>query len=111
MIAAFVVGILVIALYIDKIGISNLKLMYTLSTTDKIIASMEETDGHYLTKLKRPDEVIKERMNIEGWKYVQHEGSSYFFEKENQKAIVTTTIWHRNYVKILVQNNVVNIAD
>lgn len=88
--------------------------MYTLSTTNKAILSMNEDDkgnGYYLTKEKHPFEVIKERMGNEGWVFIQQEGSGYFFEKGNQKAVVTTTIWHRNYVKISVEKNIVNMAD
>jgi len=104
----------VIALYVNTIGFNNLKLMYALNTTDKTIAWMNENangNGLYLTKVKQPIEVIKERMHREGWTYVRQEGSGYFFEKGNQEVVVTTKIWpNRNYVRISVENNVVNLA-
>jgi len=88
--------------------------MYALNTTDKTIVWMNETangNGLYLTKVKQPIEVIKERMQKEGWTYVRQEGSGYFFEKGNQEVVVTTKIWpNRNYVRISVENNVVNLA-
>ena len=108
------IGTIMVALAVKNIGVANLKLMYTLNTTDQSIISMEETsdgNGHYLTKVKTPAEIIRERMEKEGWIYIQQEGSGYFFEKDNQRIVVTTKVWNSNYVKITVQNNVVNLAD
>lgn len=113
-IGVILIVLVVIALYINSIGLSNLKLMYTLKTTDKSIVRMEEDSGgsgYYLTKINPPTEMIKERMKNGGWTYVEQNGAGYFFEKDNQRVVVTTKIWNRNFVKITVENNVVNIAD
>ena len=67
--------------------------------------------GHYLTKVTPPAEIIKERMKNEGWTYIEQEGAGYFFEKENRRAVVTTKIWNRSFVRITVENDVVNLAD
>ncbi|GIQ62860.1 hypothetical protein PACILC2_14280 [Paenibacillus cisolokensis] len=59
------IGTIMVALAVKNIGVANLKLMYTLNTTDQSIISMEETsdgNGHYLTKVKTPAEIIRERM-------------------------------------------------
>ncbi|MNJ70554.1 hypothetical protein D3C77_670250 [compost metagenome] len=88
--------------------------MYMLRTTDKYIVKMEgnsDGNGLYLTKVTPPTEIIKERMENEGWTYIEQEGSGHFFEKDNQRVVITTKIWNRNFVEITVENNVVNIAD
>lgn len=75
---------------------------------------MEENldgNGHYLTKVNSPAEMIKERMKNEDWTYIEQDGAGYFFEKDNQRIVVTTKIWNRSFVKIIVENNAVNIAD
>lgn len=105
---------IVIALYINSIGVNNLKLMYTLNNTDKSIIKMEgssDGDGHYLTKINPPTALIKERMQNEGWTYVEQEGAGHFFEKDNQRVVVVTKIWNRRFVEITVEDNIVNIAD
>ncbi len=84
-------------IYINNIGFHNFKLMYTLSTKDKLIVPMDK-EGHYLAREDRSVELLKERMSSEGWSYVQQEGSNYFFEKGNEETIVTIQQWNHKYV-------------
>jgi hypothetical protein len=89
--------------------------MYSLHTTDKSVVKIDDpSNGHglYLTKMRHPAEMIKERMQREDWHFVMQEGSGYFFEKDGQDVVVTTKIWpNRYFVRISVQHDVVNIAD
>ncbi|EHB62707.1 hypothetical protein PaelaDRAFT_3950 [Paenibacillus lactis 154] len=102
--------VIFIGLYINNIGFHNLKLMYTLSTTEKLIVPMDKV-GHYLAREDRSVELLKERMSSRGWSYVEQEGSNYFFEKGNEKAIVTLQQWNHKYIIYQVKDNVINIAD
>jgi hypothetical protein len=111
----FVMFVIIIALYIRSIGWNHIKLMYSLHTTDKSVVKIDDpSNGHglYLTKMRHPAEMIKERMQREDWHFVMQEGSGYFFEKDGQDVVVTTKIWpNRYFVRISVQHDVVNIAD
>ncbi|GIO91400.1 hypothetical protein J31TS3_26270 [Paenibacillus lactis] len=96
--------------YINNIGFHNLKLMYMLSTTEKLIVPMDKV-GHYLAREDRSVELLKERMSSKGWSYVEQEGSNYFFEKGNKETIVTMQQWNHKYIIYQVKDNVINIAD
>lgn len=71
-----------LAQIMGHIGFHNIKLMYTLSTTDKLIVVMDG-EGHY----------------------------RYFFKKGNEETIVSIKQWNHNYVIYHVKDNVINIAD
>lgn len=110
-----IIGIVVLivifaASYINNIGFHNIKLMYTLGTTDKQIVLMDEK-GNYLAEDRSVGLLLKERMSSKGWTYVRQEGANYFFKKGNESTIVTVQQWNHNYVIYHVKNNVVNIAD
>ncbi|MBP2000210.1 hypothetical protein J2Z69_001229 [Paenibacillus shirakamiensis] len=100
-------------LIVNSIGLRNLQYMYTLHTTEQKIIKMEghqSANGYYLTKSIEPTQILKQRMQSQGWHYVQHEGNGYFFEKKQQQTIVTTTIWNHNYVLYQVQRDVVDLT-
>ncbi|MBT2283504.1 hypothetical protein J7E78_08135 [Paenibacillus polymyxa] len=98
------------ATYVNSIGYNNLKLMYKLNTTEVSIVQMDE-EGQYLGLSENRNEILKDRMVEKGWQFKQQEGSTFFFEKDNQKAVVSTKIWNSNYVLYRVDDNIVNIAD
>ncbi|WP_126424828.1 hypothetical protein [Brevibacillus marinus] len=109
----FVLSVVLVGLYIKQIGYNNLKIMYTLHTTDQMIVPMEKADngdGKYLTKSSSPVELLKERMKREGWSYVQHDGAGYFFEKENRRCIVTVKRWYHKHYIYTVEDNAVDLA-
>ncbi|GIO14438.1 hypothetical protein J19TS2_39930 [Cohnella xylanilytica] len=100
-------------LYANSIGMSNLKRMYVLETTDRQIVEMgadERGIPQYLAKLNRQEELLKERMSREGWTFAEQEGSGYFFEKDGRKAIVTSRIWNHRYVIFKVSGDTVDLA-
>ncbi|MFD0711590.1 hypothetical protein [Paenibacillus sp. GCM10027626] len=98
--------------YINNIGLDNLKLMYTLKTSDQLIIQMDD-EGHYLGMGKRLSghKLLKERMAKEGWAFTEQLGSGYLFEKAGEKMVITSQIWNHYYIKYNVKDNVVNIAD
>lgn len=98
------------ATYINNVGYNNVKLMYKLNTTDVSIVQMEE-EGQYLALRMNGNQLLKDRMEREGWQFEQQEGATFFFKKDNKKAVITTKIWNSNYVLYRVAGNVVNIAD
>ncbi|WP_211748625.1 hypothetical protein [Paenibacillus sp. Marseille-Q4541] len=102
--------VVVAATYINNVGYNNIKLMYKLNTTEVSIVQMDE-EGHYLALRENSNELLRDRMEREGWQFQQQEGSGYFFDKDNKEAVVTTKIWNRNYVIYQVNDNVANIAD
>jgi hypothetical protein len=44
------------------------------------------------------------------WRFIEQEGSGYFFEQEDKKTIVTTEIWNHQYIIYTVQNNIVDLS-
>jgi hypothetical protein len=109
-IGIFFLIVIFAAAYINNIGFHNIKLMYTLGTTDKQIVLMDGK-GNYLAEDRSVELLLKERMSSEGWTYVTQEGANYFFEKGNEETIVTVQQWNHKYVNYQVKDNVVNIAD
>lgn len=77
----------VVGAYINNIGFHNLKLMYTLSTTEKLIVPMDKV-GHYLAREDRSVGLLKERLNSKGWSYVEQEGSNYFLKREMKNHLL-----------------------
>ncbi|USB33606.1 type II toxin-antitoxin system HicA family toxin [Paenibacillus sp. YPG26] len=110
MIGVVVLVVLLGATYINNVGYNNLKLMYKLNTTDVSIIQMEDK-GQFLGLNENSNELVKDRMEREGWQFRQQEGSGFFFKKDNKETIVTTKIWNGNYVIYYVDDNTVNIAD
>lgn len=98
------------ATYINNVGYNNVKLMYKLNTTDVSIVQMEE-EGQYLALRMNGNQLLKDRMEREGWQFKQQEGAAFFFKKDNQETVISTEIWNSNYVLYRVDDNVVNLAD
>lgn len=106
-----VIVLILAGAYIKNVGYHNVKLMYTLQTTDAKIVKMNE-EGRYLAIENLSIEpLMKERMSSEGWSYVEQEGSNYFFEKGNEKTIVNVKQWNHKYVIYSVKGNVIDLAD
>ncbi|MEI0736212.1 hypothetical protein VQ056_05350 [Paenibacillus sp. JTLBN-2024] len=99
--------------YVQNIGVKNIKLMYALHATDKTIVLMDQgLNGtvNYLTRAKDPAELVKQKMNKEGWSYTEQEGAGYFFEKDRQRCIVTVRQWNHSYFILSVEKNLVDLA-
>ncbi|MHA6261460.1 hypothetical protein ACXYMX_16490 [Sporosarcina sp. CAU 1771] len=50
------------------------------------------------------DEIIIQMIASKGWEFKEKMGAGLFFEKEDEKLIVTTQMWTGKYVLVQVQN-------
>ena len=112
----FLVFIVIVAVaYLNNVGYGNVKQIYRLESTGKSIVRIEGAipgQERYLTKIKNdPQELLKSRMEREGWVYSQQEGSGYFFEKEGRTEIVTMRIWNHFYVIYDLNDRIANLED
>lgn len=104
------VCIVIAGLYINAIGLNNVKLMFELNKHPHTIVKME-TDGVYLAKTNHHRELLQQKMTTAGWTFLQQEGSGYFFEKNGEQAIITARqIWNRHYITLKVTNNAVDLS-
>ncbi|WP_338754869.1 hypothetical protein [Bacillus sp. FJAT-52991] len=109
--------LLIVILYVKDSENKNLEALQALENSDNSIVFLEKSpngNGLYLSKEQSTDDqyaLLKKRMQREGWVYLNQEGSSLFFEKDNRQLIVETRIWKSNYIEYDVQNNEANIAD
>ena len=109
-VAFLLVCLIVVGIYINNIGYSNVKRMYELNKNSNVILKLE-TEGEYLTKANRQNEILKEEMKKEGWTFLNQEGAGYFFEKNGKKTIITARqIWNRHYVVYKVTDNTVDLS-
>lgn len=103
------------ALYVNNVGYHNVKHMYRLESTGKSVIRIDsDMPGRerYLTKEKgNPKELLKSRMEREGWEYIQQEGSGHFFKKDGGEEIVTTRQWHHFYILYSLNAGVANLED
>lgn len=98
--AAIVLILIGGGLYINNIGYNNVKNMYKLYTSDqKVIFVEKDNDGNrqYLTRVAEPDELLKERMKNDGWKFIRQDGAGYFLKRIIKKQL------------LLSKNGIINI--
>jgi len=50
-------------------------------------------------------EIITDMLQKYGWAYIEQLGSGFFFEKQNEKLIVTTQKWTSNYSLVDIPTN------
>lgn len=103
---------LVAGLYVNSVGLDNVKLMYRLhaSESEGTILRMSD-DGDYLAMASHAREKLKVRMSSEGWSFVEQEGAGYFFERDGDRVIVTTTLmWGGDYIRYRVSDQTVDLA-
>lgn len=97
-------------LYYPSLPIENLSAkeqINKLRNSDEKIVEFAKDDDYiwYITRSQSEiDENIKQMIGSNGWEFTEKEGSGLFFEKENEKLIVTTQMWTKKYVLIQVQN-------
>ncbi|MGF7048924.1 hypothetical protein J2T13_003432 [Paenibacillus sp. DS2015] len=92
-----------------------MKQMYRLESTGKSVIRIDSVitgQERYLTKVQDyPQELLKSRMEREGWVYSQQEGSGYFFEKDGREEIVTMQQWNHFYVIYDLNEGIANLED
>lgn len=97
-------------LYYPSLPIENLSAKEQINklrnSDEKIVEFAKDDDSiWYITRSQSEiDENIKQMIGSNGWEFTEKEGSGLFFEKENEKLIVTTQMWTKKYVLIQVQN-------
>lgn len=78
------------------------------SSFDLVALSNDKKATWYLTVLsardiQKVDEDIQQMMANEGWAFLEKEGSGLFFEKNDERSIVTTEMWTKQYVLVQIQ--------
>lgn len=83
-------------------SISKKEALEALKTTStKVIKIGEENeDEWFIARMEQGEayEHIKTMVIENEWQFVTQEGSGFFFEKENERLIVTTQMWTKDYV-------------
>ncbi|WP_434749068.1 hypothetical protein [Paenibacillus amylolyticus] len=114
------IGILVLIIItllsiLNNVGYSNVRQIIHLERSGHSIIQMETPSPgreRYLTKDQNdPQERLKSRMDREGWKYQQQEGSGYFFVKEDRQEIVTIRQWNHFYILYDLNAGIANLED
>lgn len=100
--------------YYPSLPIESLSAKETIEKLNKSDEKIVEigTDNNsiwYITKIGvdgilTVDENIEKMFSAEGWEFKEKMGAGLFFEKEDEKLIVTTQMWTGKYVLIQVQN-------
>ena len=91
-------------------SISKREVVQKLKDSDKKIVSLVNENGKYwyiigVSNISIADEIIKEMISLQDWKFVQKEGSGLFFEKQGEKLIASTQMWTSNYVIVNIPVN------
>lgn len=76
---------------IAKIAVEGDYIWYITSSEKKGISSADEN--------------IKQMVVSYGWEFEQKDGSGLFFEKGEERLIVTTQMWTENYVLAKIPSN------
>jgi len=78
------------------------------SETRMVKLSNENGQEWYVIKggnISAADEIIKEKLNQNGWIFKQKEGSGLFFERHDENLIVSTQMWTGDYVLVKIPAN------
>ncbi len=82
------------------------EIIKKLEQSDQKVVELVEEDGviWFITKAKdsNVDENIKDMISEKGWTFKEKEGSGLFFEKAEERLIVTTEMWSSKYVLVKV---------
>lgn len=120
------IGLLIVALFVVSwVFIDSHKLLYpplpldsltpkeaiqklNASSFDLVVLSNDKKATWYLTALsargiQKVDDDIQQMMANEGWAFLEKEGSGLFFEKNDERSIVTTEMWTKQYVLVQIQ--------
>ncbi|WP_438313026.1 hypothetical protein [Sporosarcina sp. FA9] len=119
-ILGIIVVIVVVFIFVNKsyypsLPIDNLsakEVIEKLKKSDEKIVEIATDDDStwYITRNENKDnvliadEIIKQMIGSNGWDFKDKMGAGLFFEKEEEKLIVTTQMWTGKYVLVQVQN-------
>ncbi len=85
---------------------SKKEVLHSIKESSEPIVKIANEDGYdwFITRSNQGEyrEIFKEMLGEHGWEFEYQEGSGYFFEKEDEKLIVTTQMWTGEYVMVQV---------
>ncbi|WP_010095327.1 hypothetical protein [Ornithinibacillus scapharcae] len=89
--------------------VSKKEVLDTLyDSSEDIVKIAEEQDyDWYITRMEQGKayENLKNLITKSGWEFQQHDGSGYFFEKDDKTLIATTQMWTENYVMVKIPSD------
>ncbi|NLP52520.1 hypothetical protein [Bacillus sp. RO1] len=87
-------------------SVSKKEVVQSINEASDPIVKIANEDGYdwFITRAGPGEyrEPLKEMIGDHGWEFVTQDGSGYFFEKGDEKLIVTTKMWTGNYVMVKV---------
>jgi predicted RNA binding protein YcfA (HicA-like mRNA interferase family) len=87
-------------------SVSKKEVLQSINKASDPIVKIANEDEHdwFITRADQGEyrETIKEMIGDQGWEFVTQDGSGYFFEKGDEKLIVTTKMWTGKYVMVKV---------
>lgn len=95
------------SLPIDSITQKEAIRKINTSSNDLVELSKDHNATWYITAIstmgiQKVDADIQQLMKNEGWVFLEKEGSGLFFEKNEERTIITTEMWTKQYVLIQV---------
>ncbi|MEA0553242.1 hypothetical protein U1P98_22125 [Lysinibacillus irui] len=95
------------SLPIDSITQKEAIRKINTSSNDLVELSKDHNATWYITAIstmgiQKVDADIQQLMENEGWVFLEKEGSGLFFEKNEERTIITTEMWTKQYVLIQV---------
>lgn len=77
-----------------------IKGILELNFTKKDIILLDSEDELYFTKSKNGKEVLSEKLNDDGYQFLEQMGSGYFFKNENEEKLIATHKYYSRFYSI-----------
>lgn len=100
--------------YYPSLPIENLsakEVIKKLKNSDEKVVEVATDDDSiwYITRTENEgisiaDDNIKKMIGSKGWKFKEKDGAGLFFEKDEDRLLVTTQMWTGKYVLVQVRN-------
>ncbi|HJF33955.1 MAG TPA: hypothetical protein K8V56_19495 [Sporosarcina psychrophila] len=118
-ILGLVVGVAAVFLFVNKsyypsLPIENLsakEVIKKLKNSDEKVVEVATDDDSiwYITRTENEgisiaDDNIKKMIGSKGWKFKEKDGAGLFFEKDEDRLLVTTQMWTGKSVLVQVRN-------
>lgn len=100
-------------LYYPSLPIENMskrEVLQEIRQSNEELVKLSKENGHewyVITKGNQgiATDIIKEMVTQYGWTYNEQMGSGHFFEKNEERLIVTTQMWTSHYVLVQIPTN------
>lgn len=87
-------------------SVSKREVLQSINESSEPIVKIANEGGYdwFITRADQGEyrEILKTMIGDHGWEFETQDGSGYFFEKEDEKLIVTTQMWTGEYVMVQV---------